>query len=77
MAMITLSVILGWELNHMDVITAFLNGKLKGRIYMNNHLGLLYQTEVVAMRIKLVNWIDRFMAWNSFLDSGTRKLTII
>ncbi|OAE33674.1 hypothetical protein AXG93_4689s1610 [Marchantia polymorpha subsp. ruderalis] len=41
----------GWELNHMDVITAFLNGKLKGRIYMNNHLGLLYQTEVVAMRI--------------------------
>ena len=37
--MILLSVTLGWELNHMDVIIAFLNGKLKERIYMEQPPG--------------------------------------
>jgi hypothetical protein len=38
-AMVALSVFLGWELNHMDVITAFLNGKLKEEIYMKQPPG--------------------------------------
>ncbi|OAE25288.1 hypothetical protein AXG93_4620s1010 [Marchantia polymorpha subsp. ruderalis] len=38
-AMIALSVTLGWTLHHMDVITVFLNGKLKEQIYMQQPLG--------------------------------------
>lgn len=37
--MIALSVTLGWTLHHMDVIAAFLNGKLKEQIYMQQPPG--------------------------------------
>lgn len=38
-ALISLSIALGWEVHHMDVITAFLNGKLQEKIYMKQSPG--------------------------------------
>lgn len=40
-SVIALSVALGWELHHMDIVTAFLNGVLSETIYMTQPPGFI------------------------------------
>ena len=75
-AMIALSVTLGWELNHMDVITVFLNGKLKERIYMEQPPGFVvpgHEDKVCQLNRSLYGLKQSPRQWYEEIDNHLRK----
>lgn len=64
--MIALAVSLGWDIHHIDVITAFLNGKLKEVTYMQQPPGF----EVEGHEDKICRLLESIYGLNTSLENG-------
>jgi hypothetical protein len=82
--LIAVSVALGWELNHMDVINSFLSGKLRECIYMKQPPGFevpgkedmvcLHNRSLYGLKQSPCQWYEEF---NTYLRSiGWSKSTL-
>jgi hypothetical protein len=70
--MLALAAHQGWEVNHMDVKSAFLNGELKEEVYVAQPPGFVIkgaEKKVLRMRKALYNLKQAPMAWNAKLDA--------
>jgi hypothetical protein len=69
--MLALAAHQGWEVNHMDVKSAFLNGELKEKVYIAQPPGFIIkgaEKKVLRMRKALYDLKQAPRAWNAKLD---------
>jgi hypothetical protein len=70
----------GWEVHHMDVKTAFLNGELSEEVYVQQPEGFVTtgeQHKVLRLRQALYGLRQAPRAWYEKLDGTLRKLDFI
>lgn len=78
--LITLAAHGNWELHHMDVKPAFLNGSLKEDVYVSQPPGFQNpekQTNVVKLNKALYGLKQAPRAWNARLDSELNLLGFV
>jgi hypothetical protein len=70
----------GWQVHHMDVKSAFLNGELKEEVYVHQPVGfVIVSQEVKVLRLRKVLYGLRQApwVWNSKLDDTLKKMNFI
>jgi hypothetical protein len=66
-----------WEVHHMDVKSAFLNGDLSEQVYVNQPAGFVdskNQSKVLKLRKALYGLKQAPRAWNAKLDESLKNL---
>jgi hypothetical protein len=70
--MLALAAHQGWEVHHMDVKSAFLNGELKEEVYVTQTPGFVVkgaEKKVLRLRKAMYNLKQAPRAWNAKLDA--------
>jgi hypothetical protein len=75
--LLTIAANRGWEVHHLDVKTAFLNGKLAEDVYVSQPKGFVVKGKenmVLKLGKALYGLKQAPRAWNIKLDSSLKKL---
>ena len=78
--LIALTAQLKWELHHLDVKSAFLNGEIKEEVYVHQPKGFIKKGKedyVLRLRKALYGLKQAPRAWNSKLDNTLRSIGFI
>jgi hypothetical protein len=70
----------GWQVHHMDVKSAFLNGDLKEEVYVHQLAGFIVagqEGKVLRLRKVLYGLRQAPRAWNSKLDDTLKKMVFV
>jgi hypothetical protein len=70
----------GWQVHHMDVKSAFLNGDLNEEVYVRQPVGFIVagqEGKVLRLRKALYGLRQAPCAWNSKLDNTLKKMNFI
>jgi hypothetical protein len=70
----------GWQMHHMDVKSALLNGELREEVYVQQPPGFVSKSgddKVLKLNKALYGLRQAPMAWNAKLDSGLMKLSFV
>jgi hypothetical protein len=70
----------GWQVDHMDVKSAFLNGDLKEVVYVHQPVGFVIagqEGKVLRLRKVLYGLRQAPRAWNSKLDDTLKKMNFV
>jgi hypothetical protein len=70
----------GWQVHHMDVKSAFLNGDLKEEVYIRQPAGFIIagkEGNVLRLRRALYDLRQAPRAWNSKLDDTLKKMDFV
>jgi hypothetical protein len=70
----------GWQVHHMDVKSAFLNGDLKEEVYVRQLAGSIIagqEGKVLRLRKALYGLRQALRAWNSKLDDTLKKMDFV
>jgi hypothetical protein len=70
----------GWQVHHMDVKSAFLNGDLKEEVYVRQPVGFIIadqEGKVLRLRKALYDLWQAPRAWNSKLDDTLKKMDFV
>jgi hypothetical protein len=70
----------GWQVHHMDVKSAFLNGDLKEEVYVRQPAGFIVvgqEGKVLRLRNALYGLRQAPRAWNSKLDDTLKKMNFV
>jgi hypothetical protein len=70
----------GWQVHHMDVRSAFLNGDLKEEVYICQPAGFIIvgqEGKVLRLRKVLYGLRQALRAWNSKLDDTLKKMDFV
>jgi nucleotide-binding universal stress UspA family protein len=78
--LLTLAAQEGWQVHHMDVKSAFLNGDLKEEVYVRQPTGFIVvdqEGKVLRLRKALYGLRQAPRAWNSKLDDTLKKMNFV
>jgi hypothetical protein len=78
--LLTLAAQEGWQVHHMDVKSAFLNGDLKDEVYVRQPAGFIIagqEGKVLRLRKALYGLRQAPRAWNSKLDDTLKKMNFV
>jgi hypothetical protein len=78
--LLTLGAQEGWQVHHMDVKSAFLNGDLKEEVYARQPAGFIVTSQegkVLRLRKALYGLRQAPQAWNSKLDDTLKKMDFV
>jgi hypothetical protein len=78
--LLTLAAQEGWQVHHMDVKSAFLNGDLKEEVYVRQPVGFIVagqEGKVLRLRKALYGLWQAPRAWNSKLDDTLKKMDFV
>jgi hypothetical protein len=78
--LLTLGAHEGWQVHHMDVKSAFLNGDLKEEVYVRQPAGFIVTSQegkVLRLRKALYGLRQAPQAWNSKLDDTLKKMDFV
>jgi hypothetical protein len=70
----------GWQVHHMDMKSAFLNGDLKEEVYVRQPMGFIIigqEGKVLRLRKALYGLRQAPRAWNSKLDDTLKKMDFV
>jgi hypothetical protein len=78
--LLTLAAQEGWQVHHMDMKSAFLNGDLKEEMYVHQSAGFIVVSQegkVLRLRKVLYGLRQPPQAWNSKLDDTLKKMDFV
>jgi hypothetical protein len=78
--LLTLAAQKGWQVHHMDMKSAFLNGDLKEEMYVHQSAGFIVVSQegkVLRLRKALYGLRQPPQAWNSKLDDTLKKMDFV
>jgi hypothetical protein len=70
----------GWQVHHMDVKSAFLNGDMKEEVYVHQPMGFIIagqEGKVLRLRKALYSLWQAPRPWNSKLNDTLKKMDFI